>query len=96
MIRVIVKFHVDPAKTQDFLAVAEKLIAETRKEDGCVDYSLAQPPGGDGSTLVLIEHWKDQPCLDAHMETPHFKAHVPALDAFCTASPDVDMLHQII
>jgi len=95
MIRVIVRFPIAPGKLQAFLDATKELIEETRKEDGCIDYSLAQSPG-DENSLVLIEHWRDQASLDAHCKTPHFTAAVPRLGDFCSCPPVPEIYSQIV
>jgi quinol monooxygenase YgiN len=49
------------------------LLQPTRSEEGCVDYRLhtsAEQPG----TFLFYEVFANQAALDAHINTPHFKA----------------------
>ena len=49
------------------------LIEETRKEDGCLQYSFGQDLLDPG-LLVAAEAWRDGAALGAHLATPHFAA----------------------
>lgn len=83
MIKVVAKNFVKPQKIENFIALAEKLIAQTRKSDaGCIRYGLFQDTE-DSGILTFIEEWEDKAALDKHMAAAHFKEIVPKLDEFC-------------
>ena len=46
------------------------MLAASRAEDGCLDYSYAQDVADPG-LIRVYEAWRDQACLDAHFQTPH-------------------------
>jgi quinol monooxygenase YgiN len=56
-----------------------KLIAPTRKENGCIDYSLHQD-NDDPAVFIFYENWENEACLARHMESDHFKNYVSAVD----------------
>jgi quinol monooxygenase YgiN len=56
-----------------------KLIAPTRKEDGCIDYCLLQD-NDDPAVFIFYENWESEVCLARHMESDHFKNYVSAVD----------------
>lgn len=63
-----------PAETFDALRPhLQAVIAETRKEDGCLAYSYAVDVA-DPELIRVFEQWRDQACLDAHFTTPHMLA----------------------
>jgi len=39
-IRVVAKFHVKPEKVPEFVDMCKKLVDETVKEEGCIEYGL--------------------------------------------------------
>lgn len=47
------------------------MVAETRKENGCINYDL-HVDKQDSGTFLFYENWVSQNALDAHFETPHF------------------------
>ena len=54
-------------------AALPKVIAATRAEDGCEDYSCYEDTQHAGR-YVFIERWRDQAALDRHFATPHMAA----------------------
>ena len=58
-----------PGKEQQLQEEAQKLVAPTRQEDGCINYDL-HFPAGDNTKVMFHENWTCQAALDAHLETP--------------------------
>jgi quinol monooxygenase YgiN len=56
-----------------------KLIAPTRKENGCIDYRLHQD-NNDPAVFIFYENWESAACLEKHISTDHYKAYVKAVD----------------
>ena len=56
-----------------------KLIAPTRKEEGCLEYTLHQD-SQDPSVFIFYENWSSEACLNGHMQSTHFKDYVCAVD----------------
>ena len=56
-----------------------KLIAPTRKEDGCIEYNLHQD-NEDPSVFVFYETWENAGCLEQHTNSDHFKHYVNAVN----------------
>ena len=56
-----------------------KLIAPTRKEDGCIDYRLHQD-NDDPAVFIFYENWESEACLARHMDSTHFKNYVSSVD----------------
>jgi quinol monooxygenase YgiN len=48
------------------------MVAASRAEDGCLDYAYAEDVLERG-LIRVIERWRDQTCLDAHVQAPHLK-----------------------
>lgn len=72
-VRVHAAFEVkDPAKFRELAAV---IIEKTRKEPGCIEYSLFQQVNDNptGQKFAFIECWRDQAALDEHLKMPHVK-----------------------
>jgi len=51
-----------------------KLVAPTRKEEGCIDYNLHQD--NDNSALfIFYENWESAACLEKHIQSDHYRAY---------------------
>lgn len=48
----------------------ETMVAETRKEDGCIRYAFAQDVVDPG-VMHISEAWRDRECLAAHAASAH-------------------------
>lgn len=57
-----------------------KLVPETRKEEGCLEYRLHQDRD-DPATFVFYENWKSPEHLEQHMKSKHFQEYVTAVEA---------------
>lgn len=75
-IRVIAKFHVKPEKVQEFLGLCKRIIDETVKEDGCLEYGLYQELQNP-EILTFFEEWRDENSIDKHMQSKHFTEIFP-------------------
>lgn len=78
MIKVVSKNKVPKENISEFKRIVELLVAETLKEDGCIDYGLFEDEK-DPETLVFVETWESKAHLEAHFEAPHFVLYVPQL-----------------
>lgn len=78
MVKVVAKCTVKKENLDKYIALAEELVQETQKEEGCIFYSLHQDVN-DPTVLACIETWETQEALDAHLESDHIKRIVPTL-----------------
>ena len=58
--------------------VARTMVAETRKEPGCLDYAFARDVADD-CVMRITELWVDDAALAAHFASPHMAAFQAAL-----------------
>ena len=93
MIKVVAKNKVKSEKIETVLALYEELVADTRKEDGCIAYELYQDEQ-DAAVLTMIEEWEDQASLDRHMKTEHFLRIVPMAGEHVTES-SLNIYHKV-
>lgn len=74
MIKIVAKNYVKADKIEEFLVLAESLVADTRKKDaGCIRYELLQDVK-DSQSLTMLEEWESKEALDGHMASSHFKS----------------------
>ena len=69
MLLVTARITTTPGARDALLPAAEKMMAATRQEDGCLSYELLEVVGSP-DTYVMLEQWRDRAALDAHMGAP--------------------------
>ncbi len=75
-IRVVAKNYVKPEKIQEFIDLCKKLVEESIKEEGCIEYGLYQELDNLG-ILTMLEEWCDESTLDKHLNSNHFREKFP-------------------
>lgn len=80
MIKLISRRIIRSDSIEAFEALAAELVRESKKEPGCLAYSLNRS-STDPRLHVFIECWVDQAAIDAHSATPHFRRIVPQFSA---------------
>ena len=78
MIKVVAKAYYHEGKAEEAIKLYEELVEKTRKEDGCIYYSLFRDIE-DNSILTMIEEWENVEALDKHKKTEHFTRIVPII-----------------
>lgn len=71
-------------KEQELEQVLAGVVAEVRKEDGCIRYDLHR--SDYGNVFLFYEIWESPAHLAAHGQTPHIKA-MQAASADLVAGP---------
>ena len=74
MIKIVVKVTVKPGKAEDFKNIAAELVAETRKEEGCISYQLFQD-NQNPDLLFFIEEWTNGEALNAPVSYTHLDVY---------------------
>lgn len=62
-----------PGELDKVAGVAQAMVAETLKEEGCLHYCFSRDMT-DPDVLRIAERWTDQESLDAHSRSPHMAA----------------------
>lgn len=94
MIIIVAKNFIAEGKAEEFKSLTKSLIAESRKEEGCISYSLFEDIK-DGNILTFIEEWKSEEAIQIHNNTPHFTSTVPNLGPL-TAKPTEVNLYSVV
>lgn len=55
-----------------------KMIAPTRREEGCIEYRLHQEMENP-AVFIFYENWQNMECLTKHLNSQHFQAYVAAV-----------------
>ncbi|MEK5040378.1 putative quinol monooxygenase [Sporosarcina sp. FSL K6-3457] len=79
MIKVVAKAKLKPGvKVEDYLRIAKEVISETRKEKGCITYTLHEDIN-DPTILTMLEEWDNEEALHQHNKSEHVLKIVPEL-----------------
>lgn len=78
MITIISDNRIAEQKQQLFLSIIKQLAQESRKEKGCISYTLHQNTENP-LHFCIIEQWEDENAIQQHNQTNHFKTLVPQM-----------------
>ena len=78
MITIISDNIILEQKQNDFLSIVNQLMEESRKEKGCISYTLHQNTENH-LHYCIIEQWEDENAITYHNNTNHFKTLVPQM-----------------
>ena len=81
MILVIGTVRVPEEAFESARPAMERMIAETRKEDGCIRYAFARDLVDPG-LMHVSEAWRDRDALKAHGMSPHMREWQAAIGSF--------------
>lgn len=81
MIRLLVKKYIKPECKSEYLELVKKLVEETRKEKGCIEYYLNH--NNEDNVVFFIELWEDVQALENHKNSEHIKKYAPLLAEMC-------------
>ena len=95
MVKVVAKFVIQKDKIDEFKDTIPKIIAETRKEAGCIAYQLFQDVK-DANVLTLLEEWESLEALDRHMKTTHFVEEIPKLTALQEKELEINVYNLVM
>lgn len=70
MITISARITVSPKDTASYIAGAQKILAPTHAEDGCIAYSIAVDIANP-NTVCIFEHWASEDALMTHLSLPH-------------------------
>ncbi len=80
MFYVVAQKFVEVENQAAYLEMAREMVDETRKEDGCYEFSLVSStvPGKE-TEFLYFERWESRAHLDAHLKCEHFLRLDPEL-----------------
>lgn len=73
-VSVVASFSPKAGKAAEVEGILREMCAPTRAEPGCRRYDLYFVDGPQPQ-FVLLEDYKDQPALEAHRLTEHYKSY---------------------
>lgn len=94
MIKIVAKMMVREDCIDQFQALAQELVEQSRAEAGNVSYSLNQSTE-DKCLHCFIEIWKDQDSIDRHNASAHFTDILPKLEELTSEPQPVDLFTEV-
>jgi len=92
-IKVFAKQTIKEEHLKEVLTLCDKMIEETRKEEGCISYELFQDINAP-YTFAYIEEWESPEHLAAHTKSPHYQEIIPKIAEMRTDS-EVTVLKKV-
>ena len=86
MIVQVVKASIKPEQRARWLEIIRQNAAETRAQEGCESYQVAEDLEVPNS-FVLVEHWKDLDAIHNHFRA-HFAGLMTALGDVLSSPPE--------
>jgi quinol monooxygenase YgiN len=93
-LKVIATINALKGKEKDLQDVLLKLIEPTRKETGCISYTLLNNIANQ-SEYTFFEEWKTEKDLEAHMQSSHFQEAVSSLDGLIASEPEIKQYYSM-
>ncbi|HEY8908721.1 MAG TPA: putative quinol monooxygenase [Desulfosporosinus sp.] len=78
MIKVTAKMVIKDDMAEELKSSVLELVAETRKEAGCLVYQLFQDVNNQ-KVFTFVEEWESTEALEKHLNSKHFKEAGPKL-----------------
>ena len=72
----------------DAIELLKKLVIETRKEEGCLAYTLYESLE-ERNTFMMVENWQDQLAIENHNQSPLLQKFVHKIADYSTKAPDL-------
>ncbi|WP_428267920.1 putative quinol monooxygenase [Haliangium sp.] len=78
MIAIAGQLRLDPANHESAVTAIQAMMDATRKEAGCISYTVSADLGAPG-VFYIFEEWDSDEAVAAHIKTPHMAALQQAL-----------------
>jgi quinol monooxygenase YgiN len=72
-----------------------ELVAQSRKEEGCLHYELFQRDDA-AHVFQTVERWRDQAAVDAHMKSAHVAAAIAQGTPHFGAAPEIQAFNLVV
>lgn len=95
MIKVVANFFIQDNKINEFIELCKELVEMSRKENGCINYSLYQD-NQNSKALTIIEQWETKESLDNHSKSKHFTKIIPMLETLISKEININIYTKII
>ncbi|HLQ37675.1 MAG TPA: putative quinol monooxygenase [Planctomycetota bacterium] len=87
-IRVVARAVARPEGRKQLQDALLACVPPTRKDPGCLRYDVTQSTT-DPNEFVVLEEWRSEHDIEAHMRTTHVVALLAKVPALVTAPPEI-------
>jgi len=95
-VHVLATFFAEMGKEDEMELALREMLEPTRAEPGCIRYDLVRSlVGANYTEFVFVEEWESEAALEAHAQTPHFKALRPRIKNLMGSLPRVTRYRQV-
>lgn len=94
MLTVVAKSIVKKDKIEEFKKYADKIIEETRKEEGNISYNLYED-SKEPNIITFIEFWRSEEDLQKHFNSKHFTEIFPKMGELQESEGEVNIYNKI-
>ena len=94
MIKVIARSVIKDKEINSYLEEVRILVAETRKEEGCISYELFQDINNK-CIFTILEEWSSKDALDLHKKSKHITEIIPRINNY-RDSVEVNIYEKVI
>jgi quinol monooxygenase YgiN len=77
-VTVVAKLTAKNESVEAVKAELLKMVAPTRREEGCIEYRLHQDMA-DPAVFLFYENWQSPACLQQHLNSRHYQSYVAAV-----------------
>jgi quinol monooxygenase YgiN len=88
---IIARLTIKKEAADEFIQYAQKIVEETRKEKGCITYSLYKNCFGQEAEFVFYEEYKDQAAIDFHNKSEYLKQFFSDITPLLVVKPIVEV-----
>lgn len=94
MVTIVAKKTIKKDKKEEFKNLANKLIEESRKETGCIEYDLYEDLR-NSDKVAFIEVWESEEAIKLHNNSIHFSNLVPELAKLQEGETEITLYKKI-
>jgi quinol monooxygenase YgiN len=94
VLTVIAYLKAKPGKADELQAALQMLLVPTRREPGCLEYTL-HVDTDDDSLFCFYERWSGPDEHAANLKTPHLQAFIERIPKLVDGGIDARLLRQV-
>jgi len=85
---VVARFVAKAGKEDELKGALNAAVAPTRRELGCYQYDLLVA-AAEPREYCFIERWEGEAAFEEHLNTPHTKQLLAAVESLVSSPPDI-------
>lgn len=90
MVGIVATLKVKDGQQAAFEDIANQLVAASRAEPGCLEYTLWRTD--DSTVYMFVERYQSPEAVEAHKKSDHFRQVGRQMAPFLEAAPELKML----